>query len=423
MRDRLFHLYKVMVFFAGLYLLRETWGVYQPVFRIEILLFVALLWANNHEAISINEAVFSVNFPLLFPVITQFGPFWAGVVAGLGIIDLQELKSHWTVVAFNRGSVVLSAVLASLVFNSLPANLNVLILVSTLAFIACNTGVYVLARLIAGAKDRDFFYYALDALKTFLPSGALAFMFYHLYLHFSVWGVIAAYIVFLAVRSNVMFHHIEHKYRIALIRSLLRATQSKDDTLVSHLERVAYYSKHLARKCGYPLWRLHVFDEACYLHDIGKLEIADAVLKKPGRLTAEEYEIIKTHPLKGVEFIESIPIEENRRAMIKNIVKYHHERYDGRGYPSGLAGEDIPLEARIVAVADTWDAMTGERCYRKPLSRAEALEELKRARGTQLDPRVVDIFVGMIDDIDDLTHQEKDVPSVSSRPLRAESVS
>ncbi len=422
MRERLFNFYKIAIFIAGLYFLGSSWGVHQSAFRVEIILFILLLWANNHEAISNNEGAFSVNFPLLFPVIAEFGPFWGGIVAGLGVIDIHETRSHWSVFAFNRGSFVTAAVMASLVFHAVPSNMNMLVLLSTLVFIACNTGAYLVAKFISQPEDREYLYCAVDALKTFLPSGALAFMFYYLYLYFSVWGVIAAYVVFVAVRSNVLFHHIEHRYRIALIRSLLRASQSKDDTLVAHLERVAYYSKHLARKCGYPVWKMPVFDEACYLHDIGKLEIADSILKKPGRLTPVEYEAIKAHPQKGVEFIDSIPIEESRREMIKNIVRFHHERYDGQGYPDGISGENIPLEARIVAVADTWDAMTGERCYRRPLSKSEAVQELEKARGTQLDPRVVEIFLGMLNDIDDLAHSSNEALP-SSQPLHAETVS
>lgn len=414
MRNRVFNVYKVAVLALGLIGLWYARQIYRADFHLDLVLFVILLWANNFQTISDNTGAFSVNFPLLFPVVANFGPFWAGLVAAIGIIDREEFKSHWTVVAFNRGSCMLAAMTAALAYG-LTLSFSGRVLVSIASYILVNTGLYILVMHIAYPNDREYLYHGIDSLKTLIPSGALAVMFYFLYQYFTVWGVIAAYIVFLAVRSNVMFGHLQYKYRLALIRALLRATQSKDSTLMAHLENVAYLSKRLAPECGYSRLKLHVFDEACYYHDIGKLEIADSILKKPGSLTDSEFDVIKSHPEKGVEFIESIPLEEKHRQMIKNIVLYHHERYDGKGYPTGLAGEDIPLEARIVAVADTWDAMTSERCYRKPLSVEEAVEELKRARGTQLDPKVVDAFLNILDDI------LKESPATSQRYTAANS--
>jgi len=128
------------------------------------------------------------------------------------------------------------------------------------------------------------------------------------------------------------------------------------------------------------------------LHDVGKIAIPDSVLLKPDRLTDEEYAIIKKHPTIGESILQSIVIFENER----NIILHHHERWDGRGYPDGLAGEDIPFLARILCVVDSYDAMTNTRPYRKAMRVEDAIMELLKNRNTQFDEKVVDCFVKLL---------------------------
>jgi HD-GYP domain-containing protein (c-di-GMP phosphodiesterase class II) len=135
---------------------------------------------------------------------------------------------------------------------------------------------------------------------------------------------------------------------------------------------------------------------ASLLHDIGKIGIPENVLNKPGKLTADEYELIKKHPMKGKTILE--PIQHLSRSL--PAVTYHHERYNGTGYPKGLKGEQIPLAARIIAVADTFDAITSSRSYRKPKSAREAMLVLDQVSGTQLDARLVNIFKSVYGQLD-----------------------
>ena len=130
------------------------------------------------------------------------------------------------------------------------------------------------------------------------------------------------------------------------------------------------------------------------LHDIGKIGIPDAILNKPGKLTDEEYEIMKTHVIRGGEILKDF-------TMIDNVnvgALYHHEKYDGSGYCHGLKGEQIPLDARIIGIADAFDAMTANRVYRKQMDLDFVIEELKRCSGTQFDPKLVDILLALIDE-------------------------
>ncbi len=373
-------------------------------FSIDLLLFIALLLANNRRSIETESGAFSLNYPLLLPVMAFHGPLMGALVAVVGAIQLDELKQPFPVVVHNRGTIALSALASGIAFNGIYARygFTLAVAVSALTYLVGNAVFFAIAKLIymLTTEMRDGFLDDIfEVLKTLPASAALGAVFYYTDVYFSVSGLVVSYMFLLALRSQALFGLIDTTYRLALIKSLLRIVWAKDPELTQHLERVAFFSRELARQYGYSPLKQRAFDEACYFHDVGKLEIKDEILKWPGRLTQRQFETIKTHPERGARFIEEIPIPLRDRKTIRNIVLYHHERWDGKGYPAGLAGEEIPLEARIVAVADTWDAMTSQRCYREPLSTADAIAELKRVRGTQLEPAVVDVFLRILDDI------------------------
>ena len=178
------------------------------------------------------------------------------------------------------------------------------------------------------------------------------------------------------------------------LRTFAGTIDAKDRYTEGHSQRVAIYSKELARRMGMnAAMQEHIYYVA-RLHDIGKIGIPDSVLNKPGRLTDEEYGIIKRHPLIGADILKNY-------TAIKDVTdgaRYHHERYDGKGYCEGLAGGNIPLIARIIAVADTYDAMSSKRCYRESLSSEVIIDELERVSGSQLDPAIVPHMIDMINE-------------------------
>ena len=175
------------------------------------------------------------------------------------------------------------------------------------------------------------------------------------------------------------------RYRAAA--SLAKAVDARDAYTGSHSERVGEFAARIARRLGVDEQQTELIRLAASLHDLGKLAIPEEILRKPGELTESERLVLERHPQIGYRMLESLGVEP-----IAEWVLHHHERWDGAGYPDGMRGEEIPLGARIIFVADAFDAMTSERVYRDPLSETDALAELERCAGTQFDPAVVGAF-------------------------------
>lgn len=168
--------------------------------------------------------------------------------------------------------------------------------------------------------------------------------------------------------------------------------ESKDAYTGGHCERVARYASALARDVGFDERTVFWFRIGALLHDVGKLVVPTAILNKPGRLTREEREVMQRHPTAGAQLLATFEFPEDVRSM----VRAHHERWDGRGYPDGLAGEDIPLSARIVCVADVFDALTTDRPYRRAYARDEALAIMRADRDSAFESAIFDRFARLI---------------------------
>lgn len=178
------------------------------------------------------------------------------------------------------------------------------------------------------------------------------------------------------------------------IKVLAQAIDARDHYTHSHSENVAKYSVAIAEEMGLSVKEIETIREACELHDLGKIGIIDNILSKPSSLTQEEWEQIKRHPAIGAQILEPLTFLND----VIELVRQHHEHYDGTGYPEGRRGEDIVFGARIINLADAYEAMTSARAYRKtPLTKNEAVAEIKKNRGTQFDPKVVDAFLRIVD--------------------------
>lgn len=174
-----------------------------------------------------------------------------------------------------------------------------------------------------------------------------------------------------------------------IVDAFSRTLDAKSTYTCGHSERVAEISLAIAKVLSLSeceQMRIHI---GAHLHDIGKIGVPDCILNKPGKLNDIEYAIMKSHPMIGYNIISRVRVLK----PMADIVRHHHERMDGKGYPDGLKGDKISLASRIVAIADTFDAMTSQRAYRKKLSVAEAIAELQRHRGTQFDADLIDLVI------------------------------
>ncbi|MCD6321665.1 MAG: HD domain-containing protein, partial [Clostridiales bacterium] len=175
----------------------------------------------------------------------------------------------------------------------------------------------------------------------------------------------------------------------AMLLSLTRSVDTKSRWTAGHSERVTTHAVALAVKLGFDKETREKIRIAALLHDIGKLGVSETILDKPDKLTDEEFGIIRNHPVMGEEIIKDIP----HFSMVKSVVRHHHEKWDGTGYPDGLSKDAIPFAARIVAIADVWDALTADRPYRKGFSHVKALDIMKSEKGKLFDPALLDIFI------------------------------
>ncbi len=223
------------------------------------------------------------------------------------------------------------------------------------------------------------------------PILALAFQsIYETWAIQNIANTLALLLAYINVQTESNFRN-QQKQAENLTHVLVESIEAKDLYTKGHSARVAKYTYEIAYRMGYNQQQLRNIYLVALLHDVGKMGIPDAIINKNGRLTDEEIRVIRRHPKIGASILKEFP-------QFAEGALYHHERYDGKGYPEGLAGHKIPETARIIAVADSYDAMTSNRSYRRIMEQQDVRREIIRGMGTQFDPRVADIMVDIIDE-------------------------
>jgi len=198
-----------------------------------------------------------------------------------------------------------------------------------------------------------------------------------------------------SVNVGLYYRRLYEDAKIENLKILAKSLEERDEYTYGHSQKVAEISEKIARRLGYSEKHIERIKTAALLHDIGKIGIPDSVLRKTGKLSEEEFEEIKKHPVKGWEILSGIKRFQKKEAL---WVKHHHERMDGSGYPDGLSGEEIPIESRIIAVADVFDALTSDRPYRKAMGVGEALRVMERMKGKAIDGKVFEVLKELIEE-------------------------
>ncbi|MDD5497570.1 MAG: HD-GYP domain-containing protein, partial [Atribacterota bacterium] len=213
-----------------------------------------------------------------------------------------------------------------------------------------------------------------------------------IYVEVGILGILLFFFPLLLARRSFELYTRMRKMYLDTIRTLAATIDAKDPYTHGHSERVSQMAIQLAKRLGFMESEIEYLEYAAILHDIGKIGIEDRILGKKDKLTDAEYEKVKEHPVIGANIMESIEFLKR----CSQTVLHHHERFDGRGYPYGIKGEEIPKPARLLAIIDAYDAMNSDRPYRKKLSVEDILKELEQEAGKQFDPIMVEAFISLL---------------------------
>lgn len=372
---------------------------------VGVVVFGALSLMSEALAITLpsSSLTVSVSFIPIFSSIIMFGSPVGVWVAAFGSLRWEDIRGGkpWYRNLFNLCQLGMAAALAAYVYSALGGQVGQVtkqsflpILASFTAYYLTNAAIPTLVMALISGASPFVVYSRLIAWSTpgFIAMSPMAVLVAVVFEPLGYVGVVLFILpLFFARMAFKLYRDMRQNY-VETIQSLAQAIDAKDHYTLGHSERVAYYAVEIARKLG---WRQNQLEQLFFtalLHDIGKIGISETVLNKPGRLTAEERLTVNSHAELGAEIVNKVSFLRQEA----NYIRHHHEYYSGSGYPAGIAGEAIPLGARIIAVADSFDAMTSERVYHSPRSAYEAVEELKRCSGTQFDPFVVKAFLSVI---------------------------
>lgn len=377
-----------------------------------LFVLVPLTLVLSNMAIELPLAVsLSLTFAPIFAGVLHAGPLGGAVLGVASAVSFQELREHkpFVLILGNIAQLFLAGLAAGWVYVELggtfmrggePAQLTfgtglIAPVSAVLVFFLLNlllVGTSVVLRI--GVRPAA----ALQALSpgsywvSLLVLALLGYVMAYLIAISSWVGVLLLVLPFLAARRTFRVYAELTEAYTSTVRSLVAAIEAKDVYTRGHSERVAVYARRLAERLGLPRADLELLERAALLHDVGKIGIELKTLTSSLHLASDEVRAVRQHPVIGSELIGDVEF----LADIVQIVRYHHERYDGAGYPDGLVGEQIPLLARILAIADSYDAMTSDRAYRPKMTADGALEEIGRVAGAQHDSRLSAEFVALM---------------------------
>lgn len=372
-------------------------GTQTPIWKVCI--HIALLLFASASPVNVKPVSISLIFPVLHPAIVAFPPATAGLIGALGSIQKSQLRLSPDLLFVNRALVGFPAFLASLFYHWMAPEQDIWSLRSVLSMILAgylytttnNALAVLLLRLRRSRRELSAFSTLLNSLRSFTLSLTLGLAMTLVYTVSEVLFIALA-VLFYFNRETLYATIVNQTLYTQIINAMVKVIENADPYTKGHSERVAAYCQAIGKQLRFRPTELNRLHLIAMLHDLGKQSVPVEILRKKGRLTEEEFPLVRQHPEKGADMLRGISLFS---ASHLRAISEHHERWDGKGYPRGLAGENIDLWARIIAVADAFDAMTTDRPYRPAIEPEEALEELKRNAGTQFDPKIVSIFISV----------------------------
>ncbi|MBO8161660.1 MAG: HD-GYP domain-containing protein [Thermosipho sp. (in: Bacteria)] len=365
-----------------------------------------LFVARKFEKDTRTEIMFSTGVIINVLAAAVLRPGMAMLIPFFGYLPLKYkvlFSEKYLYFLYNSASLgiitYLTSILLHFTFNALGDN----ILVSTI-FITSGSILYFALNILLSI----FFVFAIygkiskDLVELVTSEGKLFNVFatslntliiYVLYSYIGIFAIPLSLFTFITIQLSNYYATKYRNAKIELLMALIKSLEEKDPYTAGHGEMVAEISSKIAEKLDFQKKEIELIKIAGVLHDIGKIGIPDIIILKKDKLTEEEYMIMKEHPKKGFEILKQINEFEE---TVAKWVLYHHERWDGKGYPEGLKGEEIPLESRIITIADVYHALISDRPYRKALSKEEAVKILKEESGKFFDPKLVEIMLDLI---------------------------
>jgi len=379
-------------------LIYDKWYIF--IFFLAISIFAESIPVDLPIAGSIT-----IGFPIDFVIILVYGPAIAIWITFLGEIlgELIKRRTTWYKAFFNASQYALSVGVAGLVYQFVGGVvgsqdfLKYVLPAALCAFTYCVINSILVAIVISFAQQVKLTMVWRVNIKEMIPSylaeAPIGFLMAIVYVEVGIFGILLFFLPLLLARRSFELYTKMRKVYLDTIRALAAAIDAKDPYTKGHSERVAHTSVALAQELNLSDQDIENIEYTALLHDIGKIGIADNILGKKSSLTNKEFDKIKEHTVMGAKIIEPVDFLKNSYQAIY----HHHERYNGKGYPDGIKSEDIPLSARIIAVADAYDAMGSDRPYRKKLNKDKILKELKDQSGKQFDPEVVKTLLSILD--------------------------
>lgn len=363
-------------------------------------IFLAVVYNLNIVNDIQSNMHFIIIFPFLIPVLVYLDPFY-GMLFLIVFTIIKFRNSVWYKKLFNASMYSISMFISANIYQYFypevieindilsPSFFGVLLIAALVNKTISSGLVFTVISLEKGKFDNDAFISNVSTIKTAVLTFFLGLINVVIFYYTNLIGVAIFTFIIYFIKPALQYRQIFDNELSTYTNFVLIILKQMDPVTHSHSERVKFWTVLMATKMKLSPTEVRQLSQAASWHDVGKIEVPFNIINKPGKLADEEYALVKNHPERGYELVKELHFFKK----FLPVIRYHHERYDGKGYPTGLKGEEIPLHARIMAITDAFDAMTSDRSYRMGMEMKEAVEELTRYSGTQFDPRLVNIFI------------------------------
>ncbi|WP_346962184.1 HD-GYP domain-containing protein [Clostridium sp.] len=382
-----------------------------------IIVFIILTAITESFTVSFKNMSFSTSFAVTIASYILFGTFQCIIILIVGflcrIIKVDEniygykykhiFNTPLYGTLFNCCALILPVVVGSFFYKILGGQFSLSFIISNIGplivfcfvFIIVNSLIMSILMSIVTNKNVVFCFMGnirMGILNSvvMIPIGILLAL---VFIKYGYLGIVFIAFPLLLIRYTLLLYTSSKSQFIDTVEALMNAIDARDQYTEGHSRRVAEISVAIAKELKYNQWNIEQLSIAAMLHDVGKIGVSDAILNKPGKLTDEEFDAIKGHPEIGIKIIKDIKNID----YVYPVVRNHHERYDGKGYPDGKKGDELHLNVYIVQLADTVDAMASDRPYRKGLSESVILEEINKYSGTQFHPKVAETYLRIVE--------------------------